>query len=92
MEKEEERSQNKENATHFKLDFDFLVIGLVNFMFVNILRSVDLWARNCVNPASSLPLAAGAVSHNFLPINLHISVQYHGTSVKGFEGSTSPIA
>ena len=40
-----------------------------------ILRSVDLWVRNCVNPASSFPLATGAFSRNSLPINLHISVE-----------------
>ena len=39
------------------------------------LRSVDLRVRNCVNPASSLCLAAGAFSRNSLPINLHISVE-----------------
>ena len=39
-----------------------------------ILRSVEFWVRNCVNPASSLSLAAGVFSRNSLPIKLHISV------------------
>ena len=39
-----------------------------------LLRSVDLWVRNCMNPASSLPLVAGTFSRNSLLINLHISV------------------
>ena len=37
---------------------------------LGILRGVDLWASNCVIPASSLPLAAGAFSRNSLPINI----------------------
>ena len=45
-----------------------------------VLRSVDLWVKKCVNPASSLPLAAGAFLRNSLPINVHISV--HGENLK----------
>ena len=39
-----------------------------------VLRSVNLWVRNCMNSASSLPFATSAFSRNPLPINLHFSV------------------
>ena len=38
------------------------------------MKSVNLWARNLVNPDNSLSLAAGTFSHNSFPLNLHIPV------------------
>ena len=48
---------------------------------VHTLRGVDLWVRNCVISASSLPLAAGTFSHHSFPINLHVTVRVHAGAI-----------
>ena len=48
--------------------------GLTFFPHVSFTKECISMVMNCVNPTSSLPLAAGTFSHNYLPIILHFFV------------------